>query len=149
MFKTAQDKRNSEDGFFTSNEVAAAARVTLRMLQWWDERGIIAPRHQGHKRFYTQAELIQVVVLGALRRKAFTLQEIRRYNRQLQRAIAQRCEINGANWFVIASKQEALVCDSERAVLDVLCRSDKPWAVISIDREVNRNALAARSTRAV
>ena len=28
---------------FTSNEVIALTGITARQLQWWDERGIVAP----------------------------------------------------------------------------------------------------------
>ncbi len=37
---------------FSSEEVATLARVTARQLQWWDERGVVSPEHQGHRRRY-------------------------------------------------------------------------------------------------
>jgi hypothetical protein len=35
-------------------------------LQWWDERGIVAPRRQGHRRIYSWDELVTVAVICQL-----------------------------------------------------------------------------------
>ena len=32
---------------FTSNDVIALTGITARQLQWWDERGIVAPEREG------------------------------------------------------------------------------------------------------
>ena len=53
---------------FSSNDVISLTGITARQLQWWDERGIVAPRHQGHRRIYNWDELVTVAVLCQLRR---------------------------------------------------------------------------------
>ena len=71
------------DQNFSSEEVAALARVTPRQLQWWDERGVVSPEHQGHRRRYRLEELIEVAVIAELRSKGFSLQKIRSSDEQL------------------------------------------------------------------
>src|SRR5256885_14413102 len=63
---------------FTSTDVAKVAQVSLRQLQWWDERKVVSPRHEGHKRIYLAEEVIEISLIAELRRKGFSLQKIRR-----------------------------------------------------------------------
>ena len=73
---------------FSSEDVAALARVTPRQLRWWDEQGVVSPDHQGHRRRYRLEELIKVAVIAELRSKGFSLQKIRRVLRFLHRELA-------------------------------------------------------------
>ena len=66
------------------------AQVSLRQLQWWDERKVVSPRHEGHKRVYLPEEVIEITVIAELRRKGFSLQKIRRVLRFLQREMGKR-----------------------------------------------------------
>ena len=54
MFKTKKTRSESENGprTFTSSDVSRIAQVSLRQLQWWDERKVVSPQHEGHKRVY-------------------------------------------------------------------------------------------------
>jgi DNA-binding transcriptional MerR regulator len=64
-----------------SNELAKLARVSLRQLQWWDEKGLISPRHVGHTREYSPYEVQRVIALGKLRydgRQSVSLQRCRK-----------------------------------------------------------------------
>src|SRR5258708_13969939 len=63
---------------FTSNDVIALTGITARQLQWWDERGIVAPERQGHRRIYSWDELVTVAVICQLRRRSFSLQRMRK-----------------------------------------------------------------------
>src|SRR5258708_19724962 len=63
---------------FTSNDVIALTGITARQLQWWDERGIVAPGRQGHRRIYSWDELVTVAVICQLRRRSFSLQRMRK-----------------------------------------------------------------------
>lgn len=62
---------------FTSNEVSQMFNITLRKLQWADERGIIKPRHHQHRRIYDEADAFEIGLLQCLREKALTLPRIR------------------------------------------------------------------------
>src|SRR5258708_38250723 len=65
-------------GQFTSNDVIALTGITARQLQWWDERGIVAPGRQGHRRIYSWDELVTEAVICQLRRRSFSLQRMRK-----------------------------------------------------------------------
>jgi len=63
---------------YNSSEVARICGVSLRQLQWWDERNVVSPRQDGHKRIYLPEEVVEISVIAELRRKGFSLQKIRR-----------------------------------------------------------------------
>src|SRR5258707_13007674 len=63
---------------FTSNDVIALTGITARQLQWWDERGIVVPGRQGHRRIYSWDQLVTVAVICQLRRRGFSLQRMRK-----------------------------------------------------------------------
>src|SRR5690242_21692882 len=92
MFKTRKTRPvllPSEERY-TSNEVARISGVSLRQLQWWDERKVVSPRQDGHKRVYMPEEVVEISVIAELRRKGFSLQKIRRVLKYLQRDMGER-----------------------------------------------------------
>ena len=80
---------SSEQGF-NSSDVARICGVSLRQLQWWDERNVVSPRQDGHKRVYMAEEVVEISVIAELRRKGFSLQKIRRVLRFLQKDMGKR-----------------------------------------------------------
>src|SRR5260370_39492518 len=92
MFKTKKSRPETAaaERTFSSSDVARIAQVSLRQLQWWDERKVVSPRHEGHKRIYLPQEVIEITVIAELRRKGFSLQKIRRVLRFLQREMGRR-----------------------------------------------------------
>src|SRR5246500_1582359 len=70
---------------FTSQEVIARTGITPRQLQWWDERGVVKPDREGHRRLYSLDQLTEVAVICQLRRKGFSLQGVRKVMRFLDR----------------------------------------------------------------
>ena len=92
MFKTRKARPvvlPSEERY-TSNEVARISGVSLRQLQWWDERKVVSPRQDGHKRVYMPEEVVEISVIAELRRKGFSLQKIRRVLKYLQKEMGKR-----------------------------------------------------------
>ncbi len=79
---------SGEQGF-NSSDVSRICGVSLRQLQWWDERNVVSPRQDGHKRVYQSAEVVEISVIAELRRKGFSLQKIRRVLRFLQKDMGQ------------------------------------------------------------
>src|ERR1044072_5705273 len=75
---------------FNSSEVARICGVSLRQLQWWDERNVVSPKQDGHKRVYMTEEVVEISVIAELRRKGFSLQKIRRVLRFLQKDMGKR-----------------------------------------------------------
>ena len=52
---------------FTSQQVVAMTGITPRQLQWWDERGVVKPQRQGHRRLYSLENLTELAVICELR----------------------------------------------------------------------------------
>src|SRR6266545_8334875 len=75
---------------YNSSDVARICGVSLRQLQWWDERNVVSPRQDGHKRIYQPQEVVEISVIAELRRKGFSLQKIRRVLRFLQKDMGKR-----------------------------------------------------------
>src|SRR3954447_6782733 len=92
MFKTKKQVpvATAEQDRYTSGEVARIAGVSLRQLQWWDERNVVSPRQEGHRREYLPQAVVAVSAIVELRRKGFSLQKIRRVLRFLQKEMGKR-----------------------------------------------------------
>lgn len=62
---------------FSTHQVAAAAQVTLRQLQWWTERGIIPVGIEKHERKWDEGKLFKALLVARLRSKGLSLQRVR------------------------------------------------------------------------
>jgi DNA-binding transcriptional MerR regulator len=70
---------------YSSREVAALTGLTARQLQLWDAGGLLSPAIPSHataagghtERRYTPIELFELLVLADLRRRGFTIHELR------------------------------------------------------------------------
>src|ERR1700684_948962 len=148
MFKTKKSRSESEDSIrtFASSDVSRIAQVSLRQLQWWDERKVVSPRHEGHKRVYQSEEVIEITVIAELRRKGFSLQKIRRVLRFLQREMGKRlADVMGA------SSNLHLVTDNTktpRQPMFLVCVTDQARRLDEIDRKPVRNEPGALARRA-
>ena len=54
---------------FLSADVGRIAGVSLRQLQWWDERKLVSPCIEDHRRVYVPDQVVEILVVAALRRK--------------------------------------------------------------------------------
>ena len=128
---------------FSSEQVAALARVSARQLQWWDERGVVSPEHQGHRRRYRLEELIEVVVIAELRSKGFSLQKIRRVLRFLHRELGRRlADVLRPNseYHLLTDGRNIFLEDSQRKIVDLLKNSRQPIISVCISDHVKRLA---------
>src|SRR6202453_3228594 len=83
---------------FPSQEVIALTGITARQLQWWDERGVVKPQREGHRRLYSMQNLTEIAVICELRRKGFSLQGVRKVMRFLAHELVKGlAEIVGRN----------------------------------------------------
>ena len=91
MFKTRRSHSDLPPAsrIYSSADVARIGSVSLRQLQWWDERKVVSPRHEGRKRTYLPQDVVEITVIAELRRKGFSLQKIRRVLRFLQREMGK------------------------------------------------------------
>jgi DNA-binding transcriptional MerR regulator len=142
MFKTKKGRPESgTDRSFASSDVSRIAQVSLRQLQWWDERKVVSPRHEGHKRVYSPEEVIEITVIAELRRKGFSLQKIRRVLRFLQREMDRRLsdvmQIDSDLHLVTDGKSIYLEDQSDR-IIDILKNARQPMFLVCVTDQVRR-----------
>lgn len=126
---------------FTSNEVIALTGLTPRQLQWWDERGIVAPSRDGHKRVYSLHDLAEVAVIGELRRRGFSLQKIRAVIHFLQRELGKRLVETvtaGAEYHLLTDGRNIYLEDSTRAVVNLLKNARQPMLSVCLSDTIQR-----------
>ena len=143
MFKTkkARPEAISPDQTYTSSDVSRIAQVSLRQLQWWDERKVVSPRHEGHKRIYLPEEVVEVTVIAELRRKGFSLQKIRRVLKFLQKEMGKRLhEVLGGEGelhLVTDGKSIYLEENSDR-IVDILKNAKQPMFLVCVSDQARR-----------
>jgi DNA-binding transcriptional MerR regulator len=124
---------------FTSAEVVKLTGITPRQLQWWDERGIVAPRREGRRRLYSPEDLTEVAVICALRRKGFPLQRVRRIMRFLQKELGRRLAeavSSRSDYHLLTDGKRIYLENSERQVIDILKNSRQPLLGICLSDAV-------------
>ena len=149
MFKTkkAPSAQSTGQRTYTSTEVSRVAGVSLRQLQWWDERKVVSPRHEGHKRLYFPEEVIEVAVIAELRRKGFSLQKIRRVLRFLQREMGKRLGdvlAGESEMHLLTDGKNIYLEDNHAQVIDVLKNARQPMFLVCVTDQVRRLAVTPK-----
>jgi DNA-binding transcriptional MerR regulator len=133
---------------FTSREVVALTGITLRQLQWWDERRIVIPARQGHRRLYSTEDLAEVAVVCELRRRGFSLQRVRKVMRFLQREFSQRLAetVTGSSDYHLLTDGDTLYLEtSARQIVDILKNSRQPILAICLSDTVRQVRAVVRN----
>ena len=126
---------------FTSNEVVALTGITPRQLQWWDERGIVAPAREGHRRVYSLDDLAEVAVICELRQRGFSLQKIRAVIRFLQKELGKRLieTVTAASeYHLLTDGRHIYLEDSARAVVDLLKNARQPMLSVCLSDTIQQ-----------
>jgi len=126
---------------FTSNEVTGLTGITPRQLQWWDERGIVVPSRDGHRRVYSVDDLAEVAIICDLRRRGFSLQKIRRVVRFLQKELGRRLveTVTAASeYHLLTDGRHIYLEDSARAVVDLLKNARQPMLSVCLSDTIQR-----------
>jgi DNA-binding transcriptional MerR regulator len=140
---------------FTSREVVAMTGITARQLQWWDERGVVKPRREGHRRLYSMNDLIEVAVICELRRKGFSLQGVRKVMRFLDREIGKGLgEIVGRNsdYHLLTDGKRLYLETSARQIVDILKNSSQPILSVCLSdavRQVRAEVISRKANTSV
>src|SRR5437763_9641427 len=143
MFKTRKVRPDfaSSSRSYTSTDVAKIAQVSLRQLQWWDERKVVSPRHEGHKRVYLPEEVIEITVIAELRRKGFSLQKIRRVLRFLQREMGRRlAEVfsSDSRLHLLTDGKSIFLEDQQERIIDLFKNARQPMFLVCVSDQVRR-----------
>lgn len=147
MFKTKRTRpesvpqKEAPQTLRTSAEVSKISGVSLRQLQWWDEQKVVSPRHEGHRRVYSQAEVVEITVIAELRRKGFSLQKIRRVLKWMQREMGKRlAEVlaAGSEMHLLTDGKSIYLEDDRSRVIDILKNARQPMFLVCVSDQVRR-----------
>jgi len=140
---------------FTSREVIALTGITARQLQWWDERGVVKPAREGHRRLYSMDQLTEIAVICQLRRKGFSLQGVRKVVRFLARefgkGLAESVDRN-SDIHLLTDGKRLYLETSARQIVDILKNSKQPILGVCLSdavRQVRAGVTAAKASTSV
>ncbi len=139
------------DRVFTTSDVSRIAQISLRRLQWWDERKLVSPRQEGHKRVYLPEQVIEIMVVAELRRKGLALQKVRRVIRFLRREMApglQKHLSSPAGGLYLLTDGKSIHLESApQRIIDLLKNARQAMWLISVSDQVQRLASEKGSRR--
>jgi DNA-binding transcriptional MerR regulator len=140
---------------FTSQEVIALTGITPRQLQWWDERGVVKSKREGHRRWYSMDRLIEMAVICELRRKGVSLQGVRKVLRFLEQELGKGlAEVLGSNseYHLLTDGTHLYLETSARQIVDILRNSDQPILAVCLSdtvRQVRAEIVSRKSNTSV
>ena len=130
-----------EENGYNSSDVARLCGVSLRQLQWWDERKVVSPRQDGHKRVYVPEEVVEISVIAELRRKGFSLQKIRRVLKYLQREMGKRlgdAQASESEVHLLTDGKSIFLEESPDRIIDLLKNARQPMFLVCVSDQVRR-----------
>jgi DNA-binding transcriptional MerR regulator len=134
-------ERGGMEGLFTSAKVMARTGITARQLQWWDERGIVVPAREGHRRLYSLDDLAEVAVICDLRRRGFSLQRVRKVMRLLQKEFKKRLVDTvsaHSEYHLLTDGNRIYLKNSAEQVIDILKNSRQPMLAVCLSDTVRQ-----------
>ncbi len=140
---------------FTSRDVISLTGITARQLQWWDERGVVKPEREGHRRLYSFDRLTEVAVICELRRKGFSLQGVRKVMRFLDREFGKGlAEIVDRNseYHLLTDGNRLYLETSARQIVDILKNSNQPILGVCLSdavRQVRAGVVSRKANTSV
>ncbi len=146
--KAARPAAFNPEEVYTSSEVARISGVSLRQLQWWDERNVVSPSQEGHRRVYLPREVVEVSVIAALRKKGFSLQKIRRVLKFLQKEMGKRladASSGQSDIHLLTDGKNIYLEDQPDRIIDVLKNARQPMFLVCVSDQLRRiNGATAR-----
>jgi len=143
---------------FTTNEVIALTGLTGRQLQWWDERGLVTPQRQGHRRIYNWNQLVTAAVICQLRRRGFSLQRVRKVIAFLEGEFGTNLAATvraASEYHLLTDGTHLYLRTSARQVVDLIKNSSQPMfdiclsdAVRRVRAEIARGEILSQKSRA-
>ena len=115
--------------------------MSLRQLQWWDERKVVSPRHVGRKRTYLPQDVVEITVIAELSRKGFSLQKIRRVLRFLQREMGKHLGdllSSASNLHLLTDGKSIFLEEQQGRIIDLLKNARQPMFLVCVSDQVRR-----------
>jgi DNA-binding transcriptional MerR regulator len=135
---------------FTSREVVLLTGISPRQLQWWDERHIVVPARQGHRRVYSMEDLAEVAVICELRNRGFSLQRVRKVMRFLQREFAKRLAETvtaGSDYHLLTDGHSLYLETSPQQIVDILKNARQPMLAVCLSDAVRQVRAVIRGAK--
>jgi DNA-binding transcriptional MerR regulator len=126
---------------YTSVEVIGLTGISARQLQWWDERKVVVPGREGHRRLYSLDDVAEIAVICDLRRRGFSLQRVRKVIRLLQREFQKRLveTVSGhSEYHLLTDGQRIYLRTSAAQVVDLLKNSQQPVLTVCLSDMVRQ-----------
>src|SRR4029077_8381220 len=108
---------------------------------WWDERNVVSPRQDGHKRIYMAEEGVEISVIAELRRKGFSLQKIRRVLRFLQKDMGKRLGealAGSADGPLLTDGKTIFLEEAPNRIIDLLKNARQPMFLVCVTDQLRR-----------
>ena len=116
-------------------EVARKTKVTLRQLQWWDEQRVITPMQLGHRRLYHVEDVIEVALVAMLRKKGFSLQQVRQLIVKIRSHARLVAEIGGSMYVMADLKLRSLHLERDAvAACELMVLAKAPMIMVGVLR---------------
>ena len=148
MFKATSSRpvaASGEQGYNTS-DVSQICGVSLRQLQWWDERKVVSPRQDGHNRVYMTEEVVEISLIAELRRKGLSLQKIRRVLRFLQKDAGKRLSealSSTSDVHLLTDGKSIYLEEAPNRIIDLLKNASQPMFLFCVTDQARRLSAAA------
>lgn len=124
--------------------------ITARQLQWWDERRIVVPERQGHRRLYSLEDATEVAVICELRKRGFSLQRVRKVMRFLQKEFGKRLAetVSGtSNYHLLIDGKDLYLETSAEQIVDILKNSRQPVLAVCLSDTVRQMRSVLRDVK--
>ena len=110
---------------YDSKMASRIVGVSLRQIQYWDERGFVRPsvkaaQGRGTKRLYSFHDLVCLKVVKDLTYHGFSLQMVRRCLRPLKRYAAEGEEPLGSLRYVTDGEKLFVITSDRKKILDAM-----------------------------
>ena len=135
------DKGPLGEPVFLSADVARLSGISLRQLQWWDERKLVSPRQEDHRRLYVPEQVLEILTVAVLRRKGVSLQKIPRILRLLRRALGHQdrnAQFANSNLYLVTDGNSIFIEDQPENILKRLAEANKPMYLVSLSEQMKR-----------
>ena len=135
------DEGTLGERIFFSGDVARLAGVSPRQLQWWDERRVVSPRIEDHRRVYISEQVLEILTVAALRRKGLSLQKIRKVLRLLRRELSQQSSgvpAGKSRSYLLTDGSSIFVDDLPESVLNRIAEARNPMHLVCLTDQMRR-----------
>jgi DNA-binding transcriptional MerR regulator len=118
------------------------AGVSLRQMQWWDERKLVSPRIEHHRRVYIPEQVLEILTVAALRCKGLSLPKTRKVLRLLRRELGQQgsrlLARKSSKVYVITDGNSVFVDDQPDGVLNRIAEAKRPMYLVCLTDQISR-----------